>query len=90
MNEEAKMNQRLEALVESNRRFDLALAAVGAGAWEWDIKTGQTSWSEGNYALLGLPVGSGIASFEDWFARVHPEDRDRATIDDPSLSSGEE
>ncbi|MDH3497989.1 MAG: PAS domain-containing protein, partial [Gemmatimonadota bacterium] len=59
-------------------RLRLALEAARAGAWEWEIDSDRTFWSPENYALMGLPAGSGWASYDDWLACVHPDDRERA------------
>jgi len=64
--------------LEDQVRLRMALEAARAGAWEWEIGSDRTLWSPENYALMGLPPGSGRASYDDWLARVHPDDRERA------------
>ena len=62
-------------LIEGKQRLSQALRAANAGAWEWNSKTNQATWSEENYLVLGLPPGNGEASYDLWFQRVHPDDR---------------
>jgi PAS domain S-box-containing protein len=71
--------QAEEALEESDRRLSQALRAARAGAWEWNIQTNQTYWSDGNYEILGLSPDRHKDSYTAWFERVHPEDRERVT-----------
>ena len=61
------------ALQESEVRLRSALAAGAMGAWDWDIPTGRTVWSEGHYTILGYRVGEIEPSYQAWSARVHPE-----------------
>ena len=67
-----------EQLRKSQLRMSLALQAARAGAWEWEIGSNRTFWSPENYALMGLPAGTGWASYDDWLGRVHPDDRERS------------
>lgn len=59
-------------------RFQQALRAARAGAWEWRVGSSEAFWSDENYALLGLDPGSGVASFDAWLSCLHPDDRDAA------------
>jgi PAS domain S-box-containing protein len=68
-----------EALREREERLSLAIAGTGVGAWDWNIQTGATVYSErwaeiAGYALAELePV-----SQETWRDLVHPEDLERS------------
>lgn len=64
-----------EALRESAERLKLALQAANAGAWEWNIATGRTIWSDENYRVMGLVPGSAEACYANWLRCVHPDDR---------------
>jgi two-component system cell cycle sensor histidine kinase/response regulator CckA len=63
-----------EALVQKNKRLDLAQSAAKAGIWDWDIITGHIEWSPQMFGLLGLDPQSTTASFEAWRTALHPED----------------
>ncbi len=56
-----------------------ALAAIGAsyqGVFELDLMRDSVKLSQEAAALLGLSKGAETLSHADWFARMHPEDRD--------------
>lgn len=57
--------------------FDLAMQAGRLGAWEWDEGSGQVSWSSSLEAAYGLAPGEFAGTFEDFVARVYPDDRER-------------
>ncbi len=65
------------ALRASEARLRLALEAADMGWWEWDVRTGRTSWSPELDRLFGLPPGGFQGTHEAFLAMVHPEDRGR-------------
>jgi PAS domain S-box-containing protein len=76
--------RRVEAeLRKSEERLRLALEASCMGTWNWNIQTGQISWSDNLEALFGLEPGEFDGSFEMFAAQLYPGDRDRvlAAID---------
>lgn len=73
---EQELNNALEALRISNRRFDLAASASGIGVWEWDIRENQLHWDDRMYEMYGTDRNDFHADYEAWLERVHPEDRD--------------
>src|SRR3954449_6145556 len=54
----------------------LALEAARAGTFRVDLRTGELRWSSSLSALYGMAPGEAPASFEDFLALVHPDDRD--------------
>ena len=66
------------ALQDSENRLRLAMDAGGMGAWEWNIATGEVTWSETLETIHGLAPGSFGGAFQDFLADIHPEDRERA------------
>lgn len=68
-----------KALFGTTERFRQALSAARAGAWEWNIVTNQVTWSQENFAVLGLDSHTHQASFETWVNCVHPEDREQTS-----------
>ena len=66
------------ALHAANERLELAQQAGSVGTFEWNIRTGEVSWSRIKEELYGLPVGEFAGSYEDWKNAVHPDDRERA------------
>jgi PAS domain S-box-containing protein len=67
-----------EALRRSEERLHRAQSAARVGTWEWNLKTGESTWSEEIYELLGLERGDGNARLGDFVEFIHPEDRERA------------
>ena len=47
------------------------------GSWTWDLKSGQISWSDEFYSILGLDKSRVAPSSERFFAAIHPSDRQR-------------
>lgn len=45
------------------------------GTWQWNLTTGDSTWSEGTFQLLGTRRGMTEPSFEALLRSVHPEDR---------------
>jgi PAS domain S-box-containing protein len=72
VSERARVQSILQA---SERRMSQALRAAQAGAWQWDARTNQATWSDENYLVLGLEPGSVESSYDTWLACVHPDDR---------------
>lgn len=64
------------ALRESRERLDAALAALGTGTFRWDVATGRLEWDANLRALFGVRPEEEIRTLDDFFARVHPEDRE--------------
>lgn len=65
------------ALAASEERLRLAVDVGRVGIWDWDLASGDLTWSEQHYRFAGYAVGSVRPSFEAFAARVHPEDRAR-------------
>jgi len=68
--EPSSVSAREELLVEAER-----IAHVGS--WVWDLETGAVSWSDEMFRILGYDPERDLATSEAFFARVHPEDRQR-------------
>jgi PAS domain S-box-containing protein len=49
------------------------------GSWEWDVTSGSLTWSAQTFRNFGLEPGSAAPNFEDYVARLHPDDRDLVT-----------
>ena len=72
-----ELREQVEALKEAQ-----ALAHVGS--WSWNGRSNGMTWSEELYRILGAAPAQFEGSFEAYFERVHPADRERvkATIKD--------
>ncbi|MGE5656973.1 MAG: PAS domain-containing protein [Actinomycetota bacterium] len=69
---ERKQTER--ALTQANERFRLAMAAIHAAVYDWDIAQNQVDRSEGMSHLFGFPAEAVESSSEWWLNRIHPED----------------
>jgi len=60
-----------------DRQADLNRAqAVGQiGSWRLNIRSGELHWSDENYRIFGIPVGTPL-SYQSFLAVVHPDDRE--------------
>jgi PAS domain S-box-containing protein len=66
-----------EARRETDSRYRLASRAVFEAIWDWNPRTGITSWSEGLRAVFGYTPGEMGSGADWWSERLHPEDRER-------------
>lgn len=65
------------ALKESEQRYAVAMSGANDGLWDWDLRTGAMYFSPRWRAMVGLEEKEVYLSEQEWFDRVHPEDRDR-------------
>jgi PAS domain S-box-containing protein len=67
-----------EAAVRKNEeRHRLVSRATNDVIWDWDLETNQLDWNEAVLAHLGCTREELGHSVEDWYSRIHPEDRER-------------
>lgn len=67
------------AAVRAGRRLAEVEALSGIGSWEWDIRTNELQWSEQLCRVYGVEPDPSPLTFEDFIARVHPDDREDVT-----------
>ncbi len=65
-----------ETLRLSEERLTMALSASNAGYWVRDMPLTKVFWSDENFRLFGYEPGEVEAGYENWLARIHPDDRD--------------
>ncbi|MBA3395047.1 MAG: response regulator [Deltaproteobacteria bacterium] len=61
----------------TEERLQLTLAAGRLGVWEWDLVTGEISWSSSLESVHGLPRGAFGRTMEAFRQLVHADDRAR-------------
>ena len=66
-----------EALRDSEERYALAVRGTNDGIWDWSIKDEKIYLSPRWKQMLGYGEWDLTESPEEWFSRVHPEDRPR-------------
>jgi len=64
-------------LRRSEERLELVLTATGAGAWDWNIKTGEVYFSSYWMTSLGYAPGDVPRTAAFWESLVHPDDLGR-------------
>jgi len=55
-----------------------AMTATPVTSWEWDIASGEVTWSPAMYSLFGLDAGGAPPSRARLMAMIHAQDRGRA------------
>lgn len=63
-----------DALRTSEERWKFALEGAGDGVWDWDVTTNCISFSPRAGEILGLTLDELSQDYNDWCARIHPED----------------
>lgn len=71
-----ELRETTAELERISRIVKLAHAAGKSGAWEWNLETGEVTWTEEYYGLLGLELNV-KPTMKRFFSLVHPEDRER-------------
>jgi PAS domain S-box-containing protein len=66
-----------EALREHQLLVDHAVEVAGLIHWTWNIEEQRFIHTDSHEAYLLNLVGSLTLSYEEWFSKVHPEDRQR-------------
>lgn len=70
-----ELRQTLSKLQEYEARMRTAERLLNLGAWEFNVQTGQLSWSEQVFDIYDVPDRDTNPNFDDYFAKVHPDDR---------------
>jgi PAS domain S-box-containing protein len=60
-------------------RLTLALEAASMGTWDWDLPSGEMSWSPETHRILGDSLGVMTPSFDSFLELLSPADRDRVS-----------
>ena len=61
---------------ENEERLRMAVEVAQIAAWEWDVKSGQMTWSTDPEALFGFPRGA-FGDDRRLLRAIHHDDRDR-------------
>lgn len=72
--------ERLRAqteLEESRQRYVLAARGANDGLWDWDLKSDNVYFSPRWKRIVGCEEDDIGSSPQEWFDRVHPEDREQ-------------
>ena len=64
-----------DRLLNSKRQLKQAQAIAHLGSWEWDPQTGEISWSDELFRILGYEPSAIMPSVSTFLERLPPEDR---------------
>src|SRR5215217_2756927 len=71
------LQDAVHALAEERRRMDEVERVAGIGSWEFDPRTGETTWSQGHYDLLGIEPGTVLPGADAVLDVTYPDDKDK-------------
>lgn len=75
-----RMNN-LQALQESNERYNLISKATNDMVWDWDLSTGMVYRNEEGWKkIFQTPLERESGTEEDWEAMIHPDDLDKLRL----------
>ncbi|MEZ4607093.1 MAG: PAS domain-containing protein [Deinococcales bacterium] len=67
----------LTTLRDSKERYTLAEKGSNAGLWDWNIKENHIYYAPRWKQILGYADDEIKDSIQEWFLRIHPEDKER-------------
>ncbi len=71
----ADVSALAEAVEARDARLEMMLAASGTGIWEWDMATGELTWSEAIFRQHGMEPGPKAPDYATYIDMIHPDDR---------------
>jgi len=72
-----RLSRAFAALKNSEERYALAARGANDGLWDWDLETDEIYFSPRWKTILGQQEQAVGTNPEEWFGRLHPEDRGR-------------
>src|SRR5262245_50842981 len=72
---ERKQSEHAHGRTEA--RLRRALEAARAGTWDWEVSTGEMTWSAETHRIFGDAAMASSPSLRSFLDRVHPLDRER-------------
>jgi diguanylate cyclase (GGDEF)-like protein/PAS domain S-box-containing protein len=78
----------LVRLQQINIWYEQALAFANIGIYRWESVTDKWFWSDQVYEIRGFPRDEMLANPVDFYAQVHPEDRERLLVAEIACKNG--
>ena len=72
----SERDRATEALQRSEERLHLALDSARMGTWYWSVETNLLAWDDTLRRIYHLVPGEPMETYEQFIARVHPDDRE--------------
>jgi diguanylate cyclase (GGDEF)-like protein/PAS domain S-box-containing protein len=85
----SERKRAIQALRDSEQRWQFALEGARDGVWDWNLVTNELFFSRQWKAMLGYAEHEIVDSLEEWDKRVHPDDKARAYADIDKHLKGE-
>jgi PAS domain S-box-containing protein len=71
----AEVSALAEEVEARDARLELMLAASGTGFWEWDVESGELTWSEAIFRQHGIEPSAHAPEYGVYLDTIHPDDR---------------
>ena len=68
--------QQTRQIEENEALLSEAEKLAQTGSWEWQVRTGNITWSRNAYKIYGLQSGEFTPTFENFKEYLHPDDRE--------------
>ena len=88
-NDVTEQKRAKDALAVSNERWKLAIEGARDGVWDWNIVTGEVSYSRRWKEILGYGEDDIANRLDEWEQRIHPDDRQNALANLRSSVNGQ-
>ncbi len=75
------MKMAQQAVLDTNEKMRLAAESAHFGIWELDVSKNRIEWDDWMFRLYGLSRDSYDDAFEAWKAALHPDDRERCSME---------
>jgi len=85
----SERKRAVQALRDSEQRWQFALEGARDGVWDWNLITNEVFFSRQWKQMLGYEEHEIADLLEEWDKRVHPEDKARAYADIDKHLKGE-
>jgi diguanylate cyclase (GGDEF)-like protein/PAS domain S-box-containing protein len=85
----SERQRAIQALRDSEQRWQFALEGAQDGVWDWNLATSEVFFSCQWKRMLGFEEGEIAGKLEEWDKRVHPDDKARAYADIEKHLKGE-
>lgn len=77
----SERQRAIQALRDSEQRWQFALEGARDGVWDWNLATNEVFFSRQWKRMLGFEEHEIANSLQEWDKRVHPDDKQRTYAD---------